>query len=149
MAPAGGGEIHLVEDGELLATFACPAGRSDASLYLALVDAGQQLVAGDGVVIFEPKRNITIQHYGARAYETSANPDFQVTNATRQAREMEIRFQRLEALERSAQVRDRASIRAMESREDFVPDEVEDRIESVPDAPTPEVPTIEPDVKKK
>lgn len=97
-ASQGGGTLHLVDEGtgEILAEFFVPEGRSKATKWLDLAGPGQELQVGDNVVAIEPSHRIRIQTFGDEAHASSANPEYRVTNAMRQSRELDRRLLKLE-----------------------------------------------------
>lgn len=92
-----GGSLDLVsEDGEILAVFPVEPGRSKGTRWLDLVGPGQELQASDGIVVLEPSHRIRLMTFGEEAFTSAANPNFQVTNAMRQSRELDRRLRKLE-----------------------------------------------------
>lgn len=113
VAPKGGGYINLVtDDGEVLVTFPLEAGEHGAARYLRYEAPDRFLVPAPEVVVLEPANRLLTDHFGEAAFESAANPHFRVTDAMRQAREMEQRLRRVEALETSLRHQARAMARA-------------------------------------
>lgn len=117
VASAAGGTLDLVsEDGEILATFPVAPGRSKATRWLDLVGPGQELQAGDGVVVLEPSHRIRLMDFGEEAFTSAANPTFRVTNAARQAREMDRRLRKLEVTQSRLSAKEAVLDRVQASR---------------------------------
>lgn len=94
-----GGQIDYVRDGEVLASVAVPAGRVAAAEYLDLCPEGAELEISHGLAVMEPRRvtRSGTQHYGERAYDTGANPDFQPTSASRLEQQLRLDMRKLQA----------------------------------------------------
>lgn len=119
---ANGGAVNcLSADGEILATLAIPAGVTKASAYLALIPEGTAELAFSKVERVRPAHRLRVQHYGQKAYETGANPDFKPTSATRLEREMRVTMARINKTEERLARR----LRAL------------DGVERIPQAPAP------------
>lgn len=113
--PDGGILLLVSPDGELMAQLFVPPGRHRGSQWCDLVAEGQILEAGEGVVCFSPPSRL-VRVQGVGMFESAANPDFRVTNAMRDARDMEIRLSVIEARERASEARLLAMDRVISSR---------------------------------
>lgn len=97
-ASKGGGTLDLVDEqtGEILAQMFVPEGRSKATKWLDLAGPGQELQVGDNLIALEPSHRIRVQTFGEEAHASAANPEYRVTSAMRQSRELDRRLLRLE-----------------------------------------------------
>lgn len=118
----GGGQLDIVAaDGEVLMSVAVPPGRVRALPYRELLPDGATLQPSSGVAVIQLPHRIGIQSYGARAFDSGANPDYRPTAATRMEREMRLAMRRLQASESRVD----AKLRALS------------KVERIPDAPAP------------
>ncbi len=133
---ASGGVIDFVKDGEVLASLAVPAGKVPVMDYLSLVPLGADVEISEGLAVLQPPSSVGVQPYGKGSHETGANPDFQVTSASRFEREMRVTLARLQAKTNRLEARERAL----------------QRVERVPDNPLvepAEAPAPSPDQDEK
>lgn len=122
LVSANGGEVqYIAEDGELLASVAVPPGIHPAGQYLELCPDGAFMHL-EGLAALKPRERVSIQGYGDAAFASSANPDFQVTSATRMEMEMRLMLNKM-----------KASTKRMEARANAV-----NLIEAIPKNPKKE-----------
>ena len=92
------GEARLsvvTREGEVLLTELLTPGRHKGKDYIKFMPSGSHLALdGDATPLLAPSR-LYPAPYGAGAFESGANPDFKVTSATRQARELDLLMKRL------------------------------------------------------
>lgn len=141
----GGGTLDLVShDGEILAQFFVAEGRSKATRWLDLVGPGQELQVGDNIVALEPSHRIYVQDFGDEAFTSAANPEFRVTNAMRQARELDRRLRKLEVTQSRLAAKEAVLDRVEATRAGTPPDT--EALAVLTPAPDPEAgPVIETD----
>lgn len=84
-----GGVLDVVSpDGEVVSSFAVPAGRVRASRYLDLVPPGHKLEVAEGLEVFQPPARVGSRRgplpygYLDGVVAVGANPDFQPTSAS-------------------------------------------------------------------
>lgn len=113
----------LSPEGEILSSFAVPAGRVRASRYLDLVPQGCTLEVAEGLEVFQPPPRLGgprgVLAYGEGSHLTGANPDFMPTSATRLEVEMRAKLAKLDRVSSTYEKR----LKAL------------DKIERIPDAP--------------
>lgn len=83
--PAGG-ELDLYKDGEAVHKFHVPPGRHRASLWTAILGQGEEVRIGKACVGFPPRSGLAVSRHPL-AMKSDANPSFEVTSATRMARQ--------------------------------------------------------------
>lgn len=89
LVSASGGTIDYVSaSGEVLRSVLVPPGVQPALLYFQLTPPGAHLDIAEGLELVTPKGGYGVQPYGAAAYDTGANPDYQPTSASRMERQM-------------------------------------------------------------
>lgn len=109
-----GGTLDMVSsEGEVVASIYIPPGRIRASQYTDLVPEGGHLEVAEGIVAFHPRSGVTTQR-GRDYYESGANPDFQATNATRDARALRVAVARMHAATNKLEARARSLERLAE-----------------------------------
>lgn len=120
-----GGQIDFVQDGEVLASVAIPAGRVPVVDYIDLVPDGAEIEVSHGLAVLEPRAKIRsgTQAYGDGSHASGANPDFQPTSASRHEQQMRLQMAQLQA----DSARLEARFRALAS------------VEMIPKAPAPTV----------
>ena len=98
MVVSGPAHVSVItREGEVLLTEQLTPGRHKGKDYIKFMPSGSHLALdGDVTPLLAPSRLYPVP-YGAGAFESGANPDFKVTSATRQAREMAILMDRLTA----------------------------------------------------
>lgn len=94
-----GGQIDFVQDGEVLASVAIPAGRVPVVDYIDLCPEGAEIEVSHGLAVLEPRANIRsgTQAYGEGSHASGANPDFQPTSASRHEQQMRLQMAQLQA----------------------------------------------------
>lgn len=105
---AAGGILEAVRDGEVIASIAIPAGRISVWQYLDLFPHDAELRLSEGLTVLNPRSWAGRQAYGAGSHESGANPDFQVTSASRFEREMRVTMAKMQADQRRILARERA-----------------------------------------
>lgn len=81
-----GGELELVKDGEFVHKFHVPPGRHRASKWTSCLGQGEEVRIGKGCVGFPPRSGMAVSQH-PDAWKSAANPAFEVTSATRMARQ--------------------------------------------------------------
>lgn len=81
-----GGELDLYKDGEFVHKFHVPPGRHRASVWTTLLGQGEELCVGARCVGFPPRAGLSVTRHPL-AMQSDANPAFQVTSASRMARQ--------------------------------------------------------------
>lgn len=94
---AHGGTLDFVQDGEILASVAVPAGRVSAAEYVDLLPFGAEIQVAEGLAVVQPRRLGGRQPYGEGSHDTGANPDFVPTSANRFEMEMRQQMRLLQA----------------------------------------------------
>lgn len=102
---AHGGTLDFVQDGEILASVAVPAGRVAAAEYVDLLPFGAEIQVADGLAVVQPRRLGGRQAYGEGSHDTGANPDFVPTSANRFETEMRLQMRKLQADQRRVDAR--------------------------------------------
>lgn len=102
---AHGGTIEFVQDGEVLASVAVPAGRVAAAEYVDLLPFGAEIQVVDGLAVVQPRRLGGRQPYGEGSHDSGANPDFVPTSSTRFETEMRLQMRKLQADQRRVEAR--------------------------------------------
>jgi hypothetical protein len=105
---AHGGILDFIQDGEILASVAVPAGRVQAREYVDLCPFGAEIHAAEGLAVVQPRRLGGRQSYGEGSHETGANPDFRPTSASRFEMEMRLQMKQLQASAKRIEARERA-----------------------------------------
>lgn len=143
VAPIGGGILELISaDGEILAHFPVPAGRSKATRWLDLCGPGQTLSPGDEVMVLEPSHRIYTQTFGDEAFTSSANPDFRVSSADRFSRNLDRRLRKLEVV--TASVRAREAVLDRKEAAKLAAEKTPELVEPSGDPASPEVAVVAP-----
>jgi hypothetical protein len=83
--PAGG-ELELFKDGEFVHAFHVPAGRHRASKWTSCLGQGEEIRIGKACLGFPPRSGMAVSQH-PDAWKSAANPAFQVTSASRMARQ--------------------------------------------------------------
>lgn len=115
IVPAMGGEVMAITpEGEIVWSVGLSGGIYPAKTYVQLLTADQILDVSEGVVVTTPQDRLK-RIKMANAYESGANPVFEVTSAARMQRELELK---LRALDQSSAKLERrmASLDEMEAR---------------------------------
>jgi hypothetical protein len=105
---ASGGVLDIVQDGEVLASVSVPAGRVSAREYVELLPYGAELHVAEGLAVVQPRRIGGIQHLGAAAYDSGANPDYKPTPSSRLEAEMRLTLRQMQAETKRVEARRRA-----------------------------------------
>lgn len=95
--------------GEFVETISVPVGTYTVGALVRACRRGQVLVPDKGVRVLPASRGGYLQHSDGH-FESAANPVFRVTNAMRQARQIELKLRSLEVAEK----RNSAALRALE-----------------------------------
>ncbi|CAD0186692.1 hypothetical protein RUESEDTHA_03602 [Ruegeria sp. THAF57] len=125
-----GGDLRIVTpDGEIFAEIGLMPGIHEASEYMAYVLPGYTVEVGPGVTAMQPPsgRNAPIK-YGADAYKSGANPDWEPTVATRQQRQMEMTLAKINAKSKALDKKFAAmeELHANQRREEVIDDETQE-----------------------
>lgn len=109
LVSAQGGILDVLDQGEVVASIAVPPGRVRAAQYLDLIPEGTELEIAEGLVAFHPRSGVSVTPPEAgMLYASAANPDFQVTSASRLEQQMRLAVDRMNAASDRIERRERA-----------------------------------------
>lgn len=108
-----GGKVLVLdlESGEVVATLDCDAGTRPVGAFIRACGRGQALFAGDGVEVVKARSRVS-RSRSAGHFESAANPTYRVTNAMRQARNLERQLVEMRILDKRMQARQEAMARS-------------------------------------
>lgn len=104
----GGGQLDIVQDGEILVSVNVPPGRVAALDYFDLLPDGAHLEVASGLAVLQPRIGYGVQSYGDGSHDTGANPDFAPTSASRMEMQMRLTLSQMQASTARLEARERA-----------------------------------------
>lgn len=103
-----GGQLDIVQDGEILVSVNVPAGRVAALDYFDLLPDGAHLEVAGGLAVLQPRSGYGVMPYGEGSHDTGANPDFVVTSASRMEMQMRLTLAQMQSSTARLEARERA-----------------------------------------